>query len=133
SKNGEPVKIGSLRASLIRALGDLEDKEIVAECRERFQKYLTDPKSLAPDLRPSVLAVVGRYANEATWNKLHELGLKTTSIEEKQNYYDALASALDPKLAARTLEISLGDELPTSRDAFLVAQVAPQSERPELG
>jgi len=131
-KTGEPLKIGSLRASLIKALGDLDDKEIVAGCRERFQKYLADPKSLAPDLRPSVLAVVGRYADEATWNKLHELGLKTTSIEEKQNYYDALSSTIDPALAARTLEISLGDELPTSRATYLVAKVGRQSEHPEV-
>jgi aminopeptidase N len=131
-QSGEPPKIGSLRASLINALGNLDDKEIVAGCRERFRKYLSDPKSLAPDLRAPVFAVVGRYADEATWNKLHELGLKTTSIEEKQNYYDALASATDPKLAARTLEISLGDELPTSRATFLVAKVARQSERPEV-
>ncbi|PZR76549.1 MAG: aminopeptidase [Chthoniobacterales bacterium] len=130
-KSGEPVKIGSVRASLIRTLGDLNDKEIVAGCRERFQKYLAEPKTLAPDLRPAVLAVVGRYADEATWNKLHDLGLKTTSIEEKQNYYDALASAIDPKLVARTLEISLGDELPTSRAIYLVAKVARQSEHPE--
>jgi aminopeptidase N len=131
-KSGEPVKIGSLRASLIRVLGDLDDKAIVTGCRERFQKYLSDPKSLAPDLRAPVLAAVGRYADEATWNKLHELGLKTTSIEEKQNYYDALASAIDPKLAARTLEISLGDELPTSRATYLVAKVGRQSEHPEV-
>jgi len=131
-KNGEPPKIGSLRASLIKALGDLDDKEIVAGCRDRFQKYLTDPKSLAPDLRPPVFAVVGRYADEATWKKLHELGLKTTSIEEKSNYYNALAAALDPKLAAQTLEISLGDELPTSRATYLVARVARESEHPEL-
>jgi aminopeptidase N len=83
-------------------------------------------------LRPRVFAVVGRYADEATWNKLHELGMKTTSIEEKQNYYDALACAVDPKLAARTLEISLGDELPTSRAIYLVAKVARQSEHPEV-
>jgi aminopeptidase N len=131
-KTGDPVKIALLRASLIKALGDLDDKEIVAGCRERFQKYLTDPKSLAPDLRAAVLAVVGRYADEATWTKLHELGLKTTSIEEKQNYYDALASAIDPRLAARTLEISLGDELPTSRATYLVAKVGRQSEHPEV-
>ena len=37
--------------------------------------------------------VVGRYADEKTWEKLHELGLRTTSIEEKQNYYNALAVA----------------------------------------
>jgi len=131
-KSGEPVKIALLRASLIKALGDLNDKEIVAGCRDRFQKYLADSKSLAPDLRSSVLAVVGRYADEATWNKLHDLGLKTTSIEEKQNYYDALAAAIDPKLAARTLEISLGDELPTSRATYLVGKVGRQSDHPEV-
>jgi aminopeptidase N len=131
-KSGEPAKIGSLRSSLIKALGDLDDKEVIAGCRERFQKYLAEPKSLAPDLRPSVFAVVGRYADEATWNRLHELGLKTTSIEEKQYYYDALACATDSKLAERTLQISLGDELPTSRAIFLVGKVARQSEHPEI-
>ena len=51
----------------------------------------------APDLRAGGFAVVGRYADETTWNELHELGLKTTSIEEKQNYYNALAGAIDPQ------------------------------------
>jgi aminopeptidase N len=131
-KNDEPTKIRLLRGSLINALGNLDDREIVAGCRERFQKFLTDPKSLAPDLRAPLLAVVGRYADEATWKKLHELGQKTTSIEEKQNYYDALANAIDPKIAARTVEISLGDELPTSRAVYLVTKVARQSEHPEV-
>ncbi len=131
-KPGEPPKIAALRASLIKALGDLDDKEIVAGCRERFEKYLADPKAIPPDLRPNVLAVVGRYADEATWKKLHELGLKTTSIEEKANYYNALSASTDPKLAARTLELSLGDELPTSRATYLVAGVARQSEHPDV-
>ena len=131
-KSGEPVKIALLRASLIRALGELDDKEIVGDCRDRFQKYVADPKSLAPDLRPAVLSIVGRYADDATWNKLRELGQKTTSIEEKSNYYNALASSLDSKLAARSLEISLGDELPTSRATQLVTRVARESENPEL-
>ncbi|HEX4631671.1 MAG TPA: M1 family metallopeptidase [Chthoniobacterales bacterium] len=131
-KGGEPPKIAALRASVIKALGDLNDQEIVGGCRDYFHKYLSDPKSLAPDLRPAVLAVVGRYANEATWDRIHDLGLKTTSIEEKQNYYDALASTIDPKLAARTLEISLGDELPTSRATYLVGKVGRQSEHPEV-
>ena len=108
------------------------DREIVAGCRDRFQKYVTDPKSLAPDLRPAVLAVVGSYADEATWNKLHELGLKTTSIEEKQNYYDALAAARDPKLAIKALQISLTDELPTSRALHMVGKVARYSGHPDV-
>ena len=47
---------------------------------------------------PRFFAVVGRYADADTWEKLHAFGLKTTSLEEKQNYYEALGSALDPKL-----------------------------------
>src|ERR1700716_2493645 len=39
-KSGEPVKTGLLRASLINALGVLNDTEIVAGCHARFQKFL---------------------------------------------------------------------------------------------
>jgi aminopeptidase N len=132
SKEGDPPAAGNLRASLISALGDLNDPEIIADCRERFKKYLANPGSLPPDLRSSVFSVVGRYADEKTWKKLHELGLKTTSIEEKQNYYDALACASDPKLVKKTLAIAVTDELPTSRATFLVSKVARDSGHPDI-
>ena len=129
---GEPPSAGRLRAGLISTLGQLKDPEIIAGCRERFEKYVADRTSLAPDLRPPVLAVVGHYADEKTWNKLHELGLKTSSMEEKQNYYNALAQATDPKLVKKTLAIVLTDELPTSRAVFLVGRVARDSGHPDL-
>jgi aminopeptidase N len=132
SKPDEAPNAGRLRASLIGALGHLNDPEIIAGCRQRFEKYLAHPASLPPDLRAPVLAVVGRYADEKTWNKLHELGLKTTSIEEKQNCYDALACATDPKLVKKTLAIALTDELPTSRAVFLVSRVARNSGHPDI-
>jgi aminopeptidase N len=132
AKPDEPPNAGRLRASLISALGDLNDPEVLAGCRERFEKYLADPASLQPDLRAPVLAVVGRYADEKTWNKLHELGLKTTSTEDKQNYYNALACAADPKLVKKTLAIALTDELPTSRAIFLVSRVARDSSHPDI-
>jgi aminopeptidase N len=131
-KEGEVAAATNLRASLINALGDLNDPEIIASCRERFEKYLANPASLAPDLRPSVLAIVGHYADEKTWIKLHELGLKTTSIEEKQNYYSALAESIDPKLVKKTLPIALTDELPTSRAIFLVPAIARDSGHPDI-
>jgi aminopeptidase N len=131
-KNDEPVKAANLRSSLIEILGDLNDPGIIAGCRERFQKYLTDPTLVPPDLRHSAWGVVGRYADEPTWNKLHDLGLKTTNIEEKQNYYDALARTVDPKLIAKTLPLALTDELSTSRAIYLVGKVARYSDHPEL-
>ena len=117
---------------MISVLGYLNDPEVLAGCRERFEKYVADSASLPPDLRAPVLAVVGRYADEKTWNKLHELGLKTTSIEDKQNYYDAIACATDPKLVKKTLAIALTDELPTSRAVFLVSRIARDSGHPEI-
>ena len=131
-KPGEPSNNGRLRGSLIGTLGFLNDPEIIAGCRERFDKYLANPASLAPDLRGPVLAVVGHYADEKTWDKLHELGLKTTSSEAKQNDYNALACATDPKLVEKTLAIALTDELPTSRAVFLVSRVARDSGHSDI-
>ena len=121
---GEGFRNARLRVSLLTALAAFDDTEIVAGCRNRFDAFLKNPKSLAADLRPAVLSVIGRYADDATWKKLHERGLKTTSIEEKQNYYNALACAADPRLAEKTLQIALTDELPTSSAVYLVARVA---------
>ncbi len=131
-KADEPPRIGTLRASLVQALGDLGDSGVIAGCRERFGKFAADRGAVPPDLRPAVLALVGRYADEATWNKLHELGMKTTSIEEKGNLYSALAAAQDPKLDEKTMQLALTDELPTSRAAFLVPRVARESEHPDV-
>ncbi|MBA2743629.1 MAG: ERAP1-like C-terminal domain-containing protein, partial [Chthoniobacterales bacterium] len=131
-KPGESVRNAKLRAALIGALGALGDTDIIDGCRERFTRFVAEPETLSPDLRPSVLSVVGHYADEETWNKLHELGLKTNSVEEKQNYYAALVGAEDPKLVGRSLELALTDELPTSRALALVPRVARDSGHADL-
>jgi aminopeptidase N len=132
TKPDEQAAAANLRASLITALGKLNDPKVVANCREHFKAFHSNPESLAPDLRPAIFQVVGRYADESRWNELHQLGLKTTSIEEKQNYYDALANAIDPKLVRKALSIALTDELPTSRAIFLVLRVARESGHPDI-
>src|SRR5205807_5366399 len=95
-RKNESPRESLLRASLIVALADLNDQEIIAGCKKRFEKYVVDPASLAPDLREPVCFVVGQNADEATFNKLHELRMKTTSIDEKRNYYEAMTAERDP-------------------------------------
>jgi aminopeptidase N len=131
-KPNEPFQRGLLRASLIRGLGVLNDSDVVAGCRSRFDRYLASPSAVAPDLRPPVFAIVGRYADSQTWEKLHQLAVKTDSVEEKQYLYDALANAIDPRLIRRTMPIALGDEMTTSRAAFLLPFIARYGEHPEL-
>src|SRR5205814_719469 len=118
--------------SLVQELGLLGDEEVVKTSRENFENYLKERSSLPADLRAPTFAVAMRCGDATTWEKLHELGLKTTSTEEKQNYYDALAFATDPKLIQKSLAVALTDELPTSRAVFMVSRVARQSERPDL-
>jgi aminopeptidase N len=131
-KAGEPPTASLLRASLVQELGLFADDQTIRECRQNFESYLKNPSSLPPDLRASTFAVAMRNGDARTWEKLHELGMKTTSTEEKQIYYDALAFTTDPALIKRTLAIALTDELPTSRAVFLVTKVARESDRPDL-
>jgi aminopeptidase N len=131
-KRGEQVADGLLRTKLITELSELGDEDVITGACERFRKFVADPNTLPPDLRPGVLDVVGRHADQKTWDKLHELGLKTLSIEEKGNLYDAMAAALSPELAKRTLPLSLTEELPASKAVFLVIEVATAGEQPEI-
>ncbi|MGI8482428.1 MAG: ERAP1-like C-terminal domain-containing protein, partial [Chthoniobacterales bacterium] len=131
-KPNEEAARGLLRVHLIATLGVFGDRDVIDAAREGFQKFLADPKTLPPDLRPAVLGVVGRYADQKTWETLHELGLKTKSIEEKGFFYSATADALAPELAKRTLALSLTDELPAPRAVGLVANVSRSGEQPAL-
>ncbi|MFL6539212.1 MAG: ERAP1-like C-terminal domain-containing protein, partial [Chthoniobacterales bacterium] len=132
AKPNESPRMATLRASVVSTLADFNDPEIITGCHERFAKYLKDPKSLSPDLRAPVLDVIGRFADEKTWKKLHELGLKTTSIEQKQEYYVALTAPVDPKLAQATLQLALTNELPTSRALYLLPRVARNAGHADL-
>ncbi len=131
-KPGEPARWTDLRASVVAALGDLGDPDIVTGCQKRFQEISEGKAHIPPDMRRPILLVVARNADEATWDKLHKLGEATTNIGEKQDYYEALARATKPELVKRTLQISLTNELPTSRATYLVAHVARYSEHPEV-
>jgi aminopeptidase N len=132
SKPAEETARGLLRVTLITTLGDFADQDVINTARERFQEFFADQNTLPPDLRPAVLDVVGRYADQKTWEMLHELGLKTKSIEEKGHFYSAMAGALDPELAKRTLPLSLTDELPAPRATRIVANVSRSGEQPDL-
>ncbi len=129
---GESPKLVTLRRSLVAALGRLDDPDVIAGARERFVRLQRDPASVSPDLRGAVLRVVGRHLDEASWEKLHDLGRKADTLEEKEEFYAALVAGTNPTLVERTLRLALTDELPTSRAVFLVPAVARASEHPEL-
>ncbi len=131
ARPGESALDATLRAKLIDALGHYGDRATVAECTRRFRAYLADPAILTGNLRGPVLDVVGRYATRATYDQLHALARAATTTEEKRRAYAGMQAALDPALAAETLALTLGGEMPTSEAARNVAAVA-LNEHPDL-
>jgi aminopeptidase N len=124
ARPGESPLDASLRPKLITALGTYGDRVTIDECTRRFQAFVADPASLPGNLRGAVLGVVGRYATRETYDQLHALARGATTTEEKRRAYAAMQAALDPVLARRTLELTLGDELSTTEAARNVAAVA---------
>ncbi|HZV67331.1 MAG TPA: M1 family metallopeptidase [Telluria sp.] len=123
-KPGEPVEDGQLRAMLASALARAGDPAAIAEGRARFARYLADPSSVSPAMIDFVLHVAGRYADPATYDAIASRAMQTQSNEERNRFGRALASALDPQLAARTLQLALSHQLPTQLTTNIVPGVA---------
>jgi aminopeptidase N len=121
-----------LRTLLIRALGELNDEEIIAEAKSRFATFQRDRASLRPALREVVVHLAGQNADRATHEALLALARNTTNTAERVRYYSAAASARDPVLAREMLALALTDELPSTLRGAVINAVAGAGEQPEL-
>jgi len=119
-----------LRAGVIGLLAQSGDESVKKEALSRFEKFLHDPSTLTGDLRARVLTIVGRDADEATYGRLHELARKETSTEQKRFLYESLAASRNPKLAEKTLAITITEELVPRAATGLVLRVG--EEHPKL-
>jgi aminopeptidase N len=125
---GENGDVAALRASLIQALGELDDEAVTNRARESFATYLRAPQPAHTDLQDAVLAVVAAHADAMQWAQIHQRASTSRDVREKDTFYQLLAAARDPKLAQQALELTLTDELdPTSRPLMLstVAETHP--------
>jgi aminopeptidase N len=132
TRSGDDDDETLLRARLIRVLGDLGDDDIVREAQARFVGFIADPRTLAPDLRDSVLHVVGLRADNDSYETLLRLARGSTVTSERVRYYLAAASAQDAMLATRTLALTLTPEIPVTLVGPVVNTVASAGEQPEL-
>jgi len=117
-----------LRARLISALGEFEDREVIAEASRRFTALRERKIPLPVELRGAILETVGRRADRTTFEQLHALAQAATTAEEKRDLYWAMASAQDPTLIDRTVEITKTDELTRDQLAMLLVISAQRSD-----
>ncbi len=73
-------------------------------------------------MKNTVLAIVGRYADEKTYDQLIQLGMTSHNPIEMQSYFQAAFVAKDPALAQKSLDMSL--QLPPQFQSFAPIIVA---------
>lgn len=109
---GESESTALLRESLIRTLGRLEDRGVIAEARRRFARAGKDPDAMPAAIREAVIPVVARHADALTWNEIRARANAALEPIEKERLYRALGWTVDPALARRALAFSLSDAMP---------------------
>jgi aminopeptidase N len=105
-----------LRSALLVTLGKFGDDAVVAEARKRFAGLLANPDSLTGSARQTVIGIVARHADAATWDQLHALAKGARDATERTRLYANLGAAEDPVLADRALALALTDD-PSATDA----------------
>jgi aminopeptidase N len=124
ARPGELSATAILRNRLIDTLSALGDPAVIAEARRRYAAQAADPAAVPAPLRKTILGVVARHADAATWDQLHAAALAEKTPLIKTQLYLLLASTEDESLARRALELALTTEPGTTTTAAMFGSAA---------
>jgi aminopeptidase N len=124
AKAGEADNVGILRGELIGALGGLGDADVVAEATRRFNADKTDPSAIPGPLRKTVLGVVAKHADAATWDVIHAQAQAEKTPLIRAQLFSLLAAAEDEALAKKALELALTPEPGETLSSTMISRVA---------
>jgi len=124
ARAGESSTVTNLREALIGTLSSLGDAGTVAEARRRYAAMDKDPAAVPGPLRKTILAVVARHADAATWDGLRARAKREQTPLLKSNLYTLLGTADDRALAERALALALTDEPDLTTSAGMISAVA---------
>jgi aminopeptidase N len=126
----EDGPVANLRAELISAQSALGDADTIAEARRRFDAAATDPSAMPAALKLTIMGVVARHADAATWERLHQLARQEPTALVRTELYLLLGAAEDAALGRRALELALSGEPGATDSAAMISRVA--VHHPEL-
>lgn len=116
-----------LRPRLIGLVGR-GDEATLAKARELFAAG-----EIHADIRGAVYALVARYGDETTYERLYAMYKATDDQEEQGRITRAMAQFKQPELARRTLEFGLSDEVRAADSIRPVLGVVLNRYTSELG
>jgi len=123
-KPDEADTVGILRTDLIASLGAFGEPGVIAEARRRLAAEATDPKAVPAPLRRTILGVVARHADAASWDQLRARAKAEKSPLVRSQLYTLLGAAENPELARKALELAITDEPGETTSAGILARVA---------
>jgi puromycin-sensitive aminopeptidase len=118
-KPGEGHLDTILRGVALGQAGYYDDPAVLGEAQARFEKYLKDPSSLAPDLRGVVYSLTAQQGDANTYERMWDLQKKADLQEEKVRLLISLTRIPDPELISDILKRSLTDDV-RSQDTVTV-------------
>ncbi|HWW52799.1 MAG TPA: ERAP1-like C-terminal domain-containing protein, partial [Acidimicrobiales bacterium] len=117
---GEGERAGTLRASLLDALGTVgADEAIQRQARELHAAYLEDPSAVVADLLGAIVNIAAWTGGPAEWEAFHQRAAAARTPQEEVRYLFALARFRQPELLDRTLDLALS-EMRTQNAPFVV-------------
>ena len=123
-KSGEGHLDALLRSTVLSQAGSYHDPGVTAQASERFQKYLQDRETLAPDLRGVVFALAAQSGGKDVYDQIWGLEGETDLAEEKIRLLMSLTRFQRPELLNSTLADSLSAKVRSQDSITLVAGVA---------
>jgi len=121
---GEAERTGTLRARLLSALGTLgADPDVRAEARTRFEEFVADPTTLAPDLVSAVVTIVAYSGGDDAYQRMYSRFRTAATPQDQVRYLYALAAPESPELLARTLELCLTSEVRSQDAPYVIGAI----------
>jgi puromycin-sensitive aminopeptidase len=113
-RRGEPESLRLRRASLLRIAGGVaEHAGLVAEAESHLDAYLRERRSLDANLAGTVVELGARTGDLRRWNAYVRAMRQAKTPQDRTRFELALGSFREPALVGRTLELALGDDVPT--------------------
>jgi hypothetical protein len=87
------------------------DQPLSSEARRLAERWLSDRKSVAPDVVRSVLGVAARFGDDGFFQKLQTALTVTKEQQERDPILNALGLFTDPAVARAAMELVLKPEI----------------------
>ena len=120
------------RARILSLVGGLgREEELRAQASEHCQRYLSDRRSLDPNLADIVIAISAANGNEELYETILGAMRDAHTPQEQRRFLMALADFSTPRLIDHTLRLTLTPEVATQDVVFLLYRLLENSAATE--